>query len=38
LIQCLFFKLIVPKRSSCLTEARAQACCRRSSPEHCRRR
>jgi hypothetical protein len=36
--RCVFFQLMVPTRSLCLTEARAQVCCRRSPPEHCRRR
>jgi hypothetical protein len=38
LIQCIFVQLVARTRSPCLTEARAQACCRRSPPEHCRRR
>jgi hypothetical protein len=37
-IRCVSFQLIVPTRSPCLTEARAQVCCQRRSPEHRRRR
>jgi hypothetical protein len=36
--RCVFFQLMVPTRSPCLTGARAQVGCRRSPSEHCRRR